>query len=201
METAPFAPLLERIRNGDPHALTEVLQDSGSYCVRVLMSKTDCPPDEADDILIEAVLIFRDKVLKGELTELSSLNAYLYRTCWNMYQERRRRQERLRTHAEEIRHTFYEESQHSVAPWEWEETKREEETHFERKLNATKQALSLLDEKCRKILNLYYFQRQRMIAIAEQLGFASADVAKTSKSRCYKKWLQEIHQQMENSHG
>lgn len=198
MNTATFSPLLERIRQGDNRALAEVLQDSGQYCVRVLMTKTNCSPEEADDIVVDAVLNFRDKVLKGQVQELTSLNAYLYRTCWNMYQELRRKKERIRNHADEIRYAFYQESQDTLDPLEWEEMKKQEEDHYERKLKATQTALKRLDEKCREILTLFYLQRQRMKEIASKMGFASANVAKTSKSRCYKKWINEIQVQMQS---
>ncbi|MEL6845614.1 MAG: sigma-70 family RNA polymerase sigma factor, partial [Bacteroidota bacterium] len=186
-----YASLLARIRNGDSQALAEVMRDSATYCAKVLVKNTGCQYEEAQDYFIEAVLILRDKVLKGELTELSSLKAYLYRTCWNMWQEQNRRKARLQKHSQDIREQFYEESLLDDDPLVKAEVEKQSRAHYEQKLAATREALSLLDEKCRQILQLFYLQRMRMKANAEQMQFASADVAKTSKSRCYKKWMKE----------
>lgn len=192
-----YASLLARIRNGDSQALAEVMRDSATYCAKVLVKNTGCQYEEAQDYFIEAVLTLRDKVLKGELTELSSLKAYLYRTCWNMWQEQNRRRARLQKHSQDIREQFYEESLEDDDPLVREEVESQNRAHYEQKLAATREALARLDEKCRQILQLFYLQRMRMKAIAEQMQFASADVAKTSKSRCYKKWMKEINLRMQ----
>lgn len=197
METVSYAGLIARIRKGESQALADVMADSASYCAKVLAKNTGCVFEDAQDFFIEAVLSMREKILKGELTELSSLKAYLYRSCWNMWQEQSRKKARLQKHTLDIRETFYAESQQDKDPLVWEEMQQESEADYKRKLDATRNALSQLDEKCRQILTLFYIQRQRMKAIAEQLKFASADVAKTSKSRCYKKWVSEINLQMD----
>ena len=197
METVSYAGLIARIRKGDSQALADVMTDSAAYCAKVLVKNTGCLFEEAQDYFIEAVLVMRDKILKDELTELSSLKAYLYRICWNMWQEQNRKKARLQKHSTDIREAFYNESQQDKDPLVWEEVQQQSETVYQQKLAATRSALEKLDEKCRKILTLFYIQRQRMKAIAEQLKFASADVAKTSKSRCYKKWITEINQLMQ----
>ncbi|MEL7530998.1 MAG: sigma-70 family RNA polymerase sigma factor [Bacteroidota bacterium] len=197
METVSYAGLIARIRKGESQALADVMTDSAAYCAKVLVKNTGCLFEEAQDYFIEAVLVLRDKILKDELTELSSLKAYLYRICWNMWQEQNRKKARLQNHSSDIREAFYLESQQDKDPLVWEEVQQEKEAVYEQKLAATRSALAQLDEKCRKILTLFYIQRQRMKAIAEQLKFASADVAKTSKSRCYKKWITEINQLMQ----
>ncbi|MEM6348354.1 MAG: sigma-70 family RNA polymerase sigma factor [Bacteroidota bacterium] len=197
METVSYAGLIARIRKGESQALADVMSDSAAYCAKVLVKNTGCLFEEAQDYFIEAVLVMRDKILKDELTELSSLKAYLYRICWNMWQEQNRKKARLQNHSTEIREAFYQESQQDKDPLVWEEVQQQSEAAYQQKLAATRSALTKLDDKCRKILTLFYIQRQRMKAIAEQLKFASADVAKTSKSRCYKKWIIEINQLMQ----
>jgi RNA polymerase sigma-70 factor (ECF subfamily) len=47
--------------------------------------------------------------------------------------------------------------------------------------------LDMIDEKCRKVLSLYYFYNVSMSAIAEKLGMKSEDVAKNKKLKCMKK--------------
>lgn len=51
--------------------------------------------------------------------------------------------------------------------------------------------LGMIDEKCRKVLSMFYFYNVSMSLIAEKLGMKSEDVAKNKKLKCMKK-LQEI---------
>ena len=43
-----------------------------------------------------------------------------------------------------------------------------------------------LGDTCRKVLSYYYFDNMSMTEIAEKLGFANADTAKTKKYKCKK---------------
>jgi RNA polymerase sigma-70 factor (ECF subfamily) len=51
--------------------------------------------------------------------------------------------------------------------------------------------LGMIDEKCRKVLSMFYFYNVSMSLIAEKLGMKSEDVAKNKKLKCMKK-LQEV---------
>jgi DNA-directed RNA polymerase specialized sigma24 family protein len=55
--------------------------------------------------------------------------------------------------------------------------------------------MQALSEKCRKVITMSIAEGQSMAEIAEQLGMASADVAKTTKSRCYKRLIEFIRTQ------
>ena len=48
-----------------------------------------------------------------------------------------------------------------------------------------------MGETCRKVLTYYYFDGMSMAEIAERLGFANTNTAKTKKYKCKKK-LDEI---------
>jgi RNA polymerase sigma factor (sigma-70 family) len=47
--------------------------------------------------------------------------------------------------------------------------------------------LDQLGETCRKVLMYYYFDEMSMQEIAEKLGFANTDTAKTKKYKCKQK--------------
>ena len=67
------------------------------------------------------------------------------------------------------------------------------ETDFKTQLiELTHQALENIDEKCQKVIRCFYIEKMNMDEIAEKIGFASADVAKTSKSRCFKKLTEKV---------
>jgi DNA-directed RNA polymerase specialized sigma24 family protein len=44
-----------------------------------------------------------------------------------------------------------------------------------------------LGDTCKKVLTYYYFEEMSMQDIAEKLGFANTDTAKTKKYKCKKK--------------
>jgi RNA polymerase sigma factor (sigma-70 family) len=48
------------------------------------------------------------------------------------------------------------------------------------------ECLQQMGDVCRKVLSLYYFDNYSMQEIAEALGFANADTAKTKKYKCKK---------------
>ncbi|MFM8832834.1 MAG: RNA polymerase sigma factor, partial [Cytophagales bacterium] len=47
--------------------------------------------------------------------------------------------------------------------------------------------LEQLGETCRKVLTYYYFDEMSMQEIADKLGFANTDTAKTKKYKCKQK--------------
>lgn len=49
------------------------------------------------------------------------------------------------------------------------------------------QGLQHLGEDCRKVLQLYYFERRKMKGIASTMGYSGEQVAKNKKSRCLRK--------------
>ncbi len=67
-----------------------------------------------------------------------------------------------------------------------------DELDFENRRQLVEQNITLLGEKCRRCIDLFYFQQQSMQKIAVQLGWASDDVAKKEKYRCLKKLRQLI---------
>jgi len=66
-----------------------------------------------------------------------------------------------------------------------------EELH-KSKVEQIDNAMQQLSEKCRQVLYMAIADGLSMADIAAQLGMASADVAKTTKSRCYKRLLDFI---------
>ena len=52
------------------------------------------------------------------------------------------------------------------------------------KIKIINECINSLGETCRKILQLYYFDKLSMQELAEQMGYANADTAKTKKYKC-----------------
>lgn len=49
------------------------------------------------------------------------------------------------------------------------------------------ECIEQLGETCKKVLMYYYFEEMSMQDIADKLGFANTDTAKTKKYKCKKK--------------
>jgi len=56
-----------------------------------------------------------------------------------------------------------------------------------------------LDETCRKLLTLFYFEGLDMEQIALRIGFNNADTAKAKKYQCFKRLEQRVKQQYDRS--
>ena len=57
-----------------------------------------------------------------------------------------------------------------------------------KKIKCVEKALGQLDKKCKEIIHASCIQNLSMKEVAKKMGFANANVAKTTKCRCYKKW-------------
>ena len=183
MERNELNEIIKQLKEGNNIFLQKIFEEHGLYCIKQLKIKYNCPVEDAEDIFIEAVLNFREKVIKGQITFLSNIRNYVFTTCNNMWLSRHRQDLRKIKKTSEVQRFFYEELNHSH------EDIKEEITYKESLLNISRKAFNELDEKCRDLLHYFYIDNLKMKEIAGKMGFASAEVAKTSKSRCYKKLI------------
>jgi len=111
------------------------------------------------------------KVTSGKFVLTSRISTYLYSICQNLWRKELERKSRFTN----------------------EEIKRTEIIDVDRKekIEIINKCIQQLSETCRKILTYYYFERFSMQKIADMMGFANADTAKTKKYKC-KKQLDKI---------
>jgi RNA polymerase sigma factor (sigma-70 family) len=172
MEHNTFSALAASLKVGDNTILTSIFEAHSSYCIKRLGSRHNCSREDAEDLYIDAILNFRDKVLAGKLTSVIDLKSYLYGTCENMFLTRLNQQKRVFNAAYEQYHFELGSS-----------ADNNEEISVDM-LTWVNEGLSNLNEKCRDLLTSYYFTRLSMEEIAEKFNMASPGVAKVSKSRC-----------------
>ena len=171
--------LIQRIKRADSDALQYLYNHCKAYCIGRLCRSNHCPPTEAEDIFMDALLIFRENVMRGKLTEVTHLRAYLYRICENCYQEQLRHEVRCRQSEDAVRSSLYEPA--PLLP-----------DDFPRKKELVMQAFRYLGTNCRCILQYYYFDQLPLDEIAKKMNMANPNVAKVTKSRCYKKWVEAV---------
>lgn len=177
-----IAYLRNELREGNTACLKEVFEKHGDYCIQNLIRKTGCSPQMAEDIFIDAIINFRDKLLADKISYLTSIRAYVYSTCINMYKASQYQKGRFENKKQDIESSLYEAEDQdylsvTIAKEEQEELMRLSQDSF-----------NALDDRCRSILRFFYVDNYDMKEIARRMEFANKDVAKTIKSRCFKKW-------------
>ena len=158
--------VLHRIGTGDERVLDYLYKKYYRMMTKMVMSNNGTE-DEAKDVYQEALLVFWQKAVKGELVLTSKISTYLYSICLNQWRKELDRKSKLSS--DEVDGKLYQ--QHDS----------------KERLKIVLQCIEELGEVCRNVLMYYYFDGMNMQEIAKKLNFSSADTAKTKKYKCKKK--------------
>lgn len=184
MTKEDFIDLVIRLKSGDNSALSYLhpLQDG---CIRMLVVKSSrrCDQDLAYDLFVDSVLDFHSNVLQDKV-EFQNIQAYLRRICWNKWLAFVRTTERKDSKQNTVTSELYDRT-NDVNTDEMEDL-------FKSQLAQLEDAMQQLSDQCQKVLYMAIAEERPMTEIATQLKMASPDVAKTTKSRCYKKLMEII---------
>ena len=158
--------IFERIQKGDEKAL-EFLYKKYYRMMTKLVITNSGTEDEARDIYQDALIVFWQKATSGNLVMTSKISTYIYSICQNLWRKELDRKKRLSN-----------EEKDSPVSMDIDTAERE-------KIIA--RCIEQLGETCKKVLTYYYFEEMSMQDIADKLGFANTDTAKTKKYKCKKK--------------
>ncbi len=158
--------IFERICKGDEKAL-ELLYKKYYRMMTKLVITNSGTEDEARDVYQDALIVFWQKATSGNLVLTSKMSTYIYSICQNLWRKELDRKKRLSN-----------EEKDSAVTLDTETLERE-------KIIA--KCIDQLDGTCKKVLMYYYFEEMSMQDIADKLGFANTDTAKTKKYKCKKK--------------
>ncbi len=168
------AEIIELIRSGNHHRAAGKLYKYYPVIRKMVLHNSGSRQD-AEDLYQEALLVLCRKISDNAFELSSSLNTYLYSVSRFMWlDELRKRNRRPST-------TLVE------------ETRKAEDRHIQQALeeehnySLAEKAFMQLGQKCRELLQLFYFKKLSMKEIAPHLGFGSERVAKTQKHRCIEK--------------
>ncbi|MCX2745250.1 sigma-70 family RNA polymerase sigma factor [Mangrovivirga sp. M17] len=162
--------ILERISKGDETALDYLYKKYYRMMSRIVITNSGTE-EEAKDIYQEALIVFWQKVVSGNLVLTSKISTFLYSICLNLWRKELDRKSRLSR----------------------EEKDNPESMDFEQeeRLRIITECINELGDTCKKILTYFYFDGMSMQNIALNLGLANTDTAKTKKYKC-KKRLDEL---------
>jgi RNA polymerase sigma factor (sigma-70 family) len=157
--------ILERIKKGDESALDFLYKKNYKMMVNMII-KNNGTEEEAKDVYQDALLAFWQKAASGKLEMTSKISTFIYSICQNLWRKELDRKSRLRN-----------EQKDSLVTDNFDAQER---------AKIINQCINELGETCKKILYYFYFDDLSMDEIADKLGFANADTAKTKKYKCKK---------------
>jgi RNA polymerase sigma factor (sigma-70 family) len=124
---------------------------------------------EAEDLYQESILTLYEQVRKGNFRMNSSIKTYLYSICRNKWLSQLRVQKNV-TDIDEYREEIAEEDAESDLSLPND--------------SEIRKAIEGLGEPCRTLLTGFYYHKLSLEQLAEQLNYASTNVAKQQKFRC-----------------
>jgi len=157
--------ILDKVKKGDESALDFLYKKNYKMMINMII-KNNGTEEEAKDVYQEALLAFWLKAASGKLEMTSKISTYIYSICQNLWRKELDRKSRL-SH----------EQKDGIEPDTADQSERA------RLINI---CLNELGETCKKILYYFYYDDLSMDDIAEKMGFANADTAKTKKYKCKK---------------
>ena len=167
---------LERIRLGDKLFLRELYKNNRVAFMKWAQWRYSCPVEDIADVYQQAFTIFYYNVKAGKFTGLNSIiQTYLFGIGKNLLNKRL---------ASKIKETESLDDIPEVSFAEDVVSEKHESTHRQLLVQSI---LYKVGEPCRSILMKYYFDNFTMEAIAENMGYKSAMVAKKKKCECLMK--------------
>jgi RNA polymerase sigma factor (sigma-70 family) len=158
--------IFDRICKGDEKALEFIYKKYYRMMTKLVITNSGTE-DEARDVYQDALVVFWQKARSGNLVLTSKISTYVYSICQNLWRKELDRKKRLSN-----------EEKDSAESLDLDGPERE-------KIIA--KCMDQLGETCRKVLMYYYFDEMSMQEIADKLGFANTDTAKTKKYKCKQK--------------
>lgn len=135
---------------------------------------------DADDILQEGIILLDDLIRSGKFRAKSKVSTYLIGICRNIARAGSKKASRV-----VLRDQWNPDEEKDVAESPEDLVIIEEKNDQEQQRDdILQQLLSQLTDKCKKVLNLYYFLSYNMAQIAEAQGLKNAHQAKKAAQRC-----------------
>lgn len=166
--------IIELLRNNHYQKATENLY--GYFpVVKKLILKNNGSKQDAEDIYQEALVVLIRKVKDANFTLTSSLNTYLYSVCRFLWNDELKKKNKAIKVSDDGK-------LNSLKDEDFTEHLKEESEYKQ-----AEKAFNLLGEKCKELLQLFYFNKLSMKIITEKLKFNSEKVTKNQKYRCIEK--------------
>ncbi len=143
--------------------------------VKKFILKNNGTRQEAEDIFQEGLVIFCNKATKNNFALTCSINTYIYSICKLLWlNELKKKNKSIKNNSIELTDKYLIDEINT-------------DIEEDKPILKAQQAVMQLGQKCREILELFYFKKLSMKEIALKVGFASEKGAKNQKYRCIEK--------------
>lgn len=167
--------LIERLKSGDKAALEDVYKRYRDPFVQ-FAKRYHGDQELLYDIYQDATIALFEKAVQGKLQlDKSSIKTYLFSIGKFMLFTKLKK--------EPPRSEIIEDQEVALGLFEEAQSFMEEP---DQQLVFLRKALTKLGEKCRRVLELYYYENKSMKEIQQLLDYNHTDVVKSHKSRCMK---------------
>jgi RNA polymerase sigma factor (sigma-70 family) len=172
------ARILDLMKKGDDDALVQLFESNKRMVISYIL-KNNGTEEDADDMLQEAVIVLWENVRSGRFEYTSKLSTYIFAVVQNMWKRKLSRAKREIPGGTE--------TDESIA----DDPSALDLMINEEQVQQMRAALRRLDEVCRRLLLLFYWEECSMEEISRRMKFANAETAKSKKYQC-KKALEKI---------
>ena len=167
----PDSPLIQAIKDGNEKALGLFYRENFGK-IQNMVFKNSGDDDDAKDVYQESMIELVFQIKNGKLDQLSSkLSTYLYSICYYKWIDRLRKKGRAMESGfdNDLEGVVIEDE--APSPY----------------LLAMEKVLGQIGDKCRDLLQAFYYEKLPMIQIANRLGFVDDNSAKSQKNKCMDK--------------
>jgi RNA polymerase sigma factor (sigma-70 family) len=175
--------LIAALKEGREDALLQLYRDNYTS-VRNYITRNNGTYDDAEDVLQDAVIVVWEKVKLNQLELHVKLSTFVFAVVKNKWLKQLRKNGRI---------DYVEE--HFKSP----SVEVNEEQMVDERVTLVKDMVEKLDDVCKKLLTYFYYHEMEMDKIAENMGFANANVAKSKKYQCFKKLQEQFLNQYKKS--
>lgn len=153
--------------------------------IRRTLFKYGAPETLVPEIFNDGLVLLLEKTQQPDFQLTSKLSTYLTGICLNHW----RNQSRKLSSKEKVLLDI--DIAQTYAFVEYDEEKEE-------KLQLLDTILEKIQDRCKQLLRLFYFENKRMAEIAKTMGFSSEKSAKTQKYKCMEKAHQLAKSELQN---
>lgn len=167
--------LLEALKSDDSDAMAQLYTDNYTS-VRNFVMRNSGRPEDAEDILQDAIIIVWNYVKKPDFTLQARLTTLVMGIAQKLWLKKIRKDKKIQFIPDPY-------VQARIDHYDPEPMREKEEL--------ARKALNMLDPNCKQLLTLFYFYDKSTQDIATEMNLANANVVKSRKYQCLKK-LQSV---------
>ncbi len=200
MTNEAFQRMAQELKAGNNQTLDTVFKKHYGYCVAWLQQKYQCEQPDAEDIFMDALLVFRAEVIKERVSN-RNIRGYLITVAKNIYLSRMRQQKVISVDAVEFsfgrEDGLYDEEFNPLlkaeAAAELNEQQRQQQAAY-------REAWKKLGEPCKKLLKGFYIDKIKLKDLQGELGYKTYDTIKSMRRRCFNQLRDWAAKLMEYGH-